>query len=75
MCIVYQIISDMNYVGVKIHIAPLQSAQFAGAHTREQKIRKLKGGRTYQYIKEHHLADQRNAGYLKIYFDFVENNK
>lgn len=42
---------------------------------REQKIRKLKGGRTYQYIKEHHLADQRNAGYLKIYFDFVENNK
>ncbi len=30
----------MNYVGVKIHIAPLQSAQFAGAHTREQKNRK-----------------------------------
>ena len=40
---------------------------------REQKIRKLRGGRTYQYIKEHHLEDQRNAGYLRIYFDYVEN--
>jgi outer membrane protein OmpA-like peptidoglycan-associated protein len=39
---------------------------------REQKIRKLRGGRTYQYIKEHHLDDQRNAGYLRIYFDYTE---
>lgn len=39
---------------------------------REQKIRKLHGGRTYQYIKEHHLDDQRNAGYLRIYFDYTE---
>jgi outer membrane protein OmpA-like peptidoglycan-associated protein len=37
---------------------------------REQKIRKLRGGRTYQYIKEHHLDDQRNAGYLRVYFDY-----
>lgn len=37
---------------------------------REQQIRKLDGGRTYQYIKEHHLDGQRNAGYLRIYFDY-----
>ena len=39
---------------------------------REQQIRKLRGGRTYQYIRDHHLADQRNAGYLQIYFDYVK---
>ena len=37
---------------------------------REQKIRKLKGGRTYQYIKEHHLDEMRNAGYMRVYFDY-----
>lgn len=37
---------------------------------REQQIRKLNGGRTFQYIKEHHLDDQRNAGYLRVYFDY-----
>lgn len=39
---------------------------------REQKIKNLNRGRTYQYIKEHHLADQRNSGYLRVYFDYVE---
>lgn len=37
---------------------------------REQKIRKLHYGHTYQYIKEHYLGDQRNSGYLRIYFDY-----
>jgi len=37
---------------------------------REQQIRKLNGGHTFQYIKEHLLADQRNSGYLRIYFDY-----
>lgn len=37
---------------------------------REQQIRKLNGGSTYQYIKEQLLADQRNSGYLRIYFDY-----
>ncbi|MBR4919797.1 MAG: DUF3575 domain-containing protein [Prevotella sp.] len=40
---------------------------------REQKIRKLRGGRTYEYLKKHHLTDQRNAGYLRVYFDYVDN--
>ena len=37
---------------------------------REQQIRKLNGGLTFQYIKEQLLADQRNSGYLRIYFDY-----
>jgi hypothetical protein len=37
---------------------------------REQQIRKFNGGRTFQYIKEQLLADQRNSGYLRIYFDY-----
>ncbi len=37
---------------------------------REQKIRKLHYGHTYQYIKEHLLADQRNSGYLRVYYDY-----
>jgi len=42
---------------------------------REQKIRKLHYGHTYQYIKEHLLADQRNSGYLRVYFDYVDGSK
>ena len=38
---------------------------------REQRIKQLNGGRTYQYLKQNILADQRNSGYLRIYFDYV----
>ena len=38
---------------------------------REQKIRRLNGGKTYDYIKDELLPDQRNSGYLRIYFDRV----
>ena len=38
---------------------------------REQRIKQLNGGRTYQYLKQNVLADQRNSGYLRIYFDYV----
>ena len=38
---------------------------------REQRLRQLNGGRTFAYIKEHLLADQRNSGYLRIYYDYV----
>lgn len=42
---------------------------------REQRIKKLNGGRTYRYIRDRHLADQRNSGYLRVYFDFVNDHK
>lgn len=38
---------------------------------REQRLRALNGGRTYQYIRQNLLPDQRNSGYLRIFFDFV----
>ena len=44
---------------------------------REQKLRRMNGGRTWQYIKEQILKDQRNSGYIRIYYDYVpdENAK
>ena len=41
------------------------------ADRREQQLRRLDGGRTWRYIKEQILADQRNSGYIRIYYDYV----
>ena len=41
------------------------------ANVREQKLRRLNGGRTWQYIKDEILSDQRNSGYVRIYYDYV----
>ena len=41
------------------------------ANVREQKLRRLNKGRTWKYIKEHILSDQRNSGYIRIYYDYV----
>ena len=41
------------------------------ANIREQKLRRMNGGRTWQYIKEHILSDQRNSGYVRIFYDYV----
>lgn len=38
---------------------------------REQRLRQLNGGHTFAYIKKNLLADQRNSGYLRIYYDYV----
>lgn len=38
---------------------------------REQRLRRLNGGRTYRYIRDDLLPQQRNSGYLRIYFDRV----
>ena len=38
---------------------------------REVRLRRLAGGNTYAYIKKHLLPDQRNSGYLRIYYDYV----
>jgi len=39
------------------------------ADHREQRLRVMNGGRTWEYIKRHVLADQRNSGYMRIYFE------
>lgn len=38
---------------------------------REWRIRQLDGGRTWQKLHKEVLANQRNAGYVRIYFDYV----
>ena len=38
---------------------------------REARIKRLEGGRPYSYLKENVLSDQRNSGYLRIYYDYV----
>lgn len=38
---------------------------------REQKLRQLNKGRTWQYLKDNILKDQRNSGYIHIYYDYV----
>ena len=41
------------------------------ANVREQKLRRMNGGRTWNYVKERILSDQRNSGYIRIYYDYV----
>lgn len=40
-------------------------------NVREVKLKKLMGGRPYNYLRNNVLADQRNSGYLRIYYDYV----
>ena len=41
------------------------------ANLRERKMKRLMGGRPYQYLKKYILQDQRNSGYLRVYYDYV----
>ncbi len=41
---------------------------------REQKLKKLEGGKVFKLLRENVLADQRNSGYLRIYYDYVPDN-
>ena len=42
---------------------------------REQRLRQLDRGRTYQYLRTQLLPDQRNSGYLRIYYDYVPDTR
>ena len=35
---------------------------------RERKLKRMNGGRTWSYIKRHILRDQRNSGYIRVYY-------
>lgn len=41
---------------------------------RERKMKRLNGGRTYRYLKDNVLSDQRNSGYIRIYYDYVPDS-
>ena len=63
------------------HLSPLTTQELQQAidiidsesdlNKREQQLRRLNRGRTWQYIKEHILSDQRNSGYIRVYYDYV----
>lgn len=38
---------------------------------REWRIKKLDGGKPFAYLRDNVLRDQRNSGYLRIYYDYV----
>lgn len=38
---------------------------------RERRIRNLDGGSVYKVLKDELLSDQRNSGYIRIYYDYV----
>ena len=40
-------------------------------NVREQGLKRMNAGRTWKYIKENILKDQRNSGYIRIYYDYV----
>ena len=42
---------------------------------REHRLRRLNGGRTYAYIRDRLLPDQRISGYLRIYLDRVRDRR
>ena len=41
---------------------------------RERKMKRLMGGRPYKYLKDNILQDQRNSGYLRVYYDYVPDS-
>ena len=38
---------------------------------RERKLMRLKGGRPFAYLKQSVFADQRNSGYIRVYYEAV----
>ena len=41
---------------------------------RERKMKRLNGGKTYKYLKDNVLSDQRNSGYIRVYYDYVPDS-
>ena len=44
------------------------------ADVRERRMKTLMSGRPYAYLRDRVLADQRNSGYLRIYYDYVPDS-
>lgn len=65
-------VSDASFDGKDDILAIIDSSDDVAA--KERKIRAHNGGKTYAYIKENILKDQRNSGYIRIYYDYVPDN-
>jgi len=66
-------VSDSEVEALRQAIAVIDSE--ADLNRREQRLRAINGGRTYRYIQEQLLPDQRNSGYLRIYYDYVPDTR
>jgi outer membrane protein OmpA-like peptidoglycan-associated protein len=58
-----------NHIGLEKVIEIIDQEQ--DVKIREHRIKQLDQGRTWAYLKEHILKDQRNSGYIRIYYDYV----
>lgn len=43
------------------------------ADVRERKMKKMHGGRTFKHLKQTVLSNQRNSGYIRIFYDYVKD--
>lgn len=41
------------------------------ATRREQRLKSLEGGKVFEVLRRDFLSDQRNSGYIRIYYDYV----
>ena len=62
-------VNDESFDGKAEILAIIDGSDTPAA--KERKIKALNGGKTYQYLKENILKDQRNSGYIRIYYDYV----
>ncbi|MGM9698106.1 MAG: DUF3575 domain-containing protein [Prevotella sp.] len=62
-------IADSNIDGRDAMISIIDTEK--NPDRREQQLKRLDGGRPYKYLKDNILSDQRNSGYLRIYYDYV----
>lgn len=44
------------------------------ANERERRMKRYQGGRPWAYVRQNILQDQRNSGYLRIYYDYVPDS-
>lgn len=64
-------LSDMVSENAQLSKAVEIIDQESDDKVRERRIKQLNNGRTWAYIRDHILKDQRNSGYIRIYFDYV----
>ena len=62
-------VNDASFDGKEQILAIIDSSDDVAA--KERKIKALNGGSTYAYLKKNILVDQRNSGYIRIYYDYV----
>ncbi len=65
-------ISDSDFEGRDALLRIIDET--ADANERERRMKQYDGGRPWKYVKEHILQDQRNSGYVQIYYDYVPDN-